>query len=147
VELLVEPPQHRIHKRQKHKTRKTKTMKRLIEETAAPGDYHAELRLVDQADEGERTPFLSSGRFFLRFRVAEEPVLEIARTVTLTLPLVTDGWELVAAPSLDGPWTVVAFPAAPDTTFTQSGVTYEGTFPLSADRHFYQLRRSSPEQD
>jgi hypothetical protein len=118
-----------------------------VEKDAAPGDYHAELRLVDTNDADERVPFPSSGRFFLHFRVAEQPVLEIARTITLTLPLVTNGWELVAAPSLNGPWTVVPFPEPPDTTYGQSGITYEGTFPLSVDRQFYQLRAVTIAQD
>jgi hypothetical protein len=111
-----------------------------VDEDAAPGEYHAELRLVDLNDSEGRVPFPASGRFFLRFRVAEAPVLEIARTITLTLPLVTDGWELAAAPGVEGPWTVVPFPAAPDTRYGQTGTTYEATFPLSADRQFYQLR-------
>ncbi|HAV61261.1 MAG TPA: PEP-CTERM sorting domain-containing protein [Verrucomicrobiales bacterium] len=111
---------------------------------AAPGDYQAEFRLVDVNIDGGRTPIPSSGRFFLKFRVPEAPQLAVAKTVTLTLPLVTDGWELVAAPEANGPWTVIPFPPAPDTTYTQSGTTYDGTFPVTADRQFYQLRRTTP---
>lgn len=116
------------------------------DESAAPGEYQAELRLVDVNDADGRTPIPSSGRFFLKFRVPEAPVLEVARTVTLTLPLVTDGWELVAGPEANGPWEVISFPEAPDTRYTQSGTTYEGTFPLSGDRQFYQLRKVEPAQ-
>ncbi len=112
-----------------------------VDESAAPGDYQAEFRIVDVNTDGGRTPISSSGRFALKFRVPETPELLIARTVTLTLPLVTDGWELIAAPDADGPWEVIPFPPAPDTTYSQSGTTYEGTFPLEGDHQFYQLRR------
>lgn len=115
-----------------------------VEDTAAPGDYQAELRLVDVNDAEGHTPFPPSGRFFLKFRVPEAPVLAAAPTITMTLPLVTDGWELIAAPEAGGPWEVIPFPAAPDTTHTQSGTTYTGTFPLTADRQFYQLRQVTP---
>ena len=111
-----------------------------VDDTTAPGDYQAEFRLVDLNDSG-RTPFPTSGRFFLRFRVPETPELTATPTITLTLPLVTDGWELIAAPEANGPWEVVPFPEAPDTTYTQSGTTYTGTFALTGDRQFYQLRK------
>ncbi len=117
-----------------------------VDDTAEPGDYQAEFRLVDVNDSEGRTPFPSSGRFFLKFRVPEAPVLGVAPTITLTLPLVTDGWELVAAPNADGPYEPIPFPPAPDTTYTQTGTTYTGSFPLTADRQFYQLRRVQPAQ-
>lgn len=112
-----------------------------VDATTAPGDFQAEFRLVDLNDAGGRTPFPTSGRFFFKFRVPPTPVLTAAPTITLTLPLVTDGWELIAAPEANGPWTVIPFPPAPDTTYSQTGTTYTGTFPLTGDRQFYQLRR------
>ncbi len=117
-----------------------------VEDTAEPGDYQAEFRLVDVNDAEGRTPLPSSGRFFLKFRVPEAPVLGVAPTITLTLPLVTDGWELVAAPNADGPYEPIPFPPAPDTTYTQTGTTYTGSFPLTGNRQFYQLRRVQPAQ-
>jgi len=115
-----------------------------VDESAAPGDFEAEFRLVDLNDAGGRTPFPSSGRFFFKFRVPEMPQLNVARTVTLTLPLVTNGWELIAAPEANGPWEVIPFPPAPDTTYSQTGTTYDATFPVTPDRQFYQLRQVEP---
>lgn len=65
---------------------------------------------------------------------------------TLTLPLVTDGRELIAAPEANGPWEVIPFPPAPDTTYSQTGTTYEGTYALTGDHQFHQLRRVQPAQ-
>jgi hypothetical protein len=115
-----------------------------VEEAATPGDYQAEFRLVDVNTDGGRAPLPPSGRFFLKFRVPPAPQLAIEKSVTLTLPLVTDGWELVAVPNASGPWTSVPFPPAPDTTYSQTGTTYAGTLPVMADRQFYQLRRAAP---
>ena len=67
--------------------------------------------------------------------------MEIARTVTLTLPLVTDGWSLEAAPTVNGPWEAIPFPSAPDTTYSQTGPTYEGTLPLTQEHQFFRLVR------
>ncbi len=112
-----------------------------VPENAEPGDYYAELRLVDVNDAGGRTPFPPSGRFFFRFRVPPPPQLQIAQTVTLTLPLVTDGWVLEAAPTVNGPWEPIPFPPAPDTTYGQTGTTYEATFPRTREHQFFRLVR------
>lgn len=112
-----------------------------VDGSAAPGSYEAEFRFVDVNTEGDRVPLPPSGRFFLKFRVPPAPGLSIAKSVTLTLPIVRDGWELVAAAQSNGPWMTIPFPPAPDTTYSQTGATYEGTFPVTEDRQFYQLRR------
>lgn len=112
-----------------------------VPESAGPGDYQAEFRLVDVNREGGRTPFLPSGRFFFKFRVPPAPSLAIAKTVTLTLPLVTDGWELQGAPSVMGPWEPIPWPLPPDTTYSQSGTTYQATLPLTPEQQFFRLVR------
>jgi len=112
-----------------------------VPDNAEPGDYQAEFRLVDINTDGGRTPFPPSGRFFFKFRVAAPPTLAIARTVTLTLPLVNEGWVLEAAPTVNGPWNAIPFPQPPDTTYSQSGTTYEGTLPLTVEHQFFRLVR------
>lgn len=78
-----------------------------VDATAAAGHYTVALKLVDTDTAEGRTPFPESGIFHLDFQVATEPTLAIERAVNLTLPLVTPGYVLESAPSLDGPWTPV----------------------------------------
>lgn len=111
---------------------------------ATPGAYHAEFRLVDINEADGHTPFPSSGRFFLDLRVPEPATLAIARTVTLTMPLVTEGYVLEAAPNADGPWMDIPFPGGEDTLHTQTTTTKELTLPLTEERNFYRLRKTTP---
>jgi hypothetical protein len=111
-----------------------------VHDTTEPGDYHAEFQLVDvntpKAARRCHPPAASSSS-----SACPKPVLAVAPTITVTLSLVTDGWELIAAPEASGPWEVIPWPPAPDTTYKQTGTTYPGTFPLTAESQFYQLRR------
>lgn len=109
-----------------------------VEASAAPGTYSAEFRLVDVNTEGGRTPIPASGRFSFDFRVQGTPELSIARTVTLTVPLVLDGWSLESAPNADGPWSTAEIPAAEE-SHTQTKPTRDITLPITADRQFYRL--------
>ncbi len=109
-----------------------------VEAAAAPGTYSAEFRLVDVNTEGGRTPMPASGRFSFDFRVPGTPELSIARTVTLTVPLVLDGWSLESATNADGPWSAAEIPAAEE-SHTQTRPTRDVTLPVTADRQFYRL--------
>jgi hypothetical protein len=112
-----------------------------VDAAAAPGAYHAEFRLVDLNTAGGRTPFASSGRFFLDFSVPEPTTVGIAATVTLTVPLVTLGHVLEAAPEVSGPWEEIPMPPAENTLHTQTRTTRELSLPVSEARAFYRLRR------
>lgn len=112
-----------------------------VDAAAAPGAYQAEFRLVDLNVAGGRSPIPSSGRFFLDFRVPEPASVSIAATVTLTVPLVTYGHVLEAAPEAIGPWEEIPMPPAENTLHTQTRTTRELSLPVSADRAFYRLRQ------
>ncbi len=114
-----------------------------VDANATPGTYSAEFRLVDVNVANGRTPIPSSGRFYLDFTVPAAPSLEIARTVTITLPLVTEGLVLEAAPEANGPWTAISMPAGEDTLHTQTKTTRELVLPLTEASRFHRLRRAT----
>lgn len=76
------------------------------EASADPGTYTLQFKLVDVS--GSASPLLESGIVTFLYRVQAEPQLTIARTVTLAMPSITDGYVLEEATSPDGPWTPVA---------------------------------------
>lgn len=112
-----------------------------VDANATPGTYNVEFRLVDTNVANGRAPIPSSGRFYFDFTVPAVPSLEIARTVTITLPLVTEGLVLEAASAADGPWTAIPMPAGEDTLHTQTKTTRELTLPLTEASRFHRLRR------
>jgi len=112
-----------------------------VDANATPGTYSAEFRLVDVNVANGRTPLPSSGRFYFDFTVPAAPSLEIARTVTITLPLVTEGLVLEGAPDVNGPWTAIPMPAGEDTLHSQTKTTRELSLPLTEANRFHRLRR------
>lgn len=107
-----------------------------VEGNAAVGTYSASFKLVDTNAEGGRTPFLESGVFHLDFKVAPAPALAIAPAVHLTLPLVTAGYVLEGAPSLEGPWTTVTLPHG-----THSGDQQTVALPVGSAMQVFRLRK------
>jgi len=106
------------------------------EGNAPAGHYWASFKLVDISTEGDRTPTPESGLFWLDFQVAPEPALAIAPAVNLTLPLVTPGYVLEGAASLDGPWTPVTLPHG-----VHSGNQQTVTFPAAGAIQLFRLRK------
>lgn len=107
-----------------------------VEGNAPVGTYSATFKLVDTNTEGGRTPFLESGTFHLDFKVAPAPELTIAPAVNLTLPLVTAGYVLEGAPSVDGPWTPVTLPHG-----THSGDRQTVALPAGGAMQIFRLRK------
>lgn len=77
-----------------------------------PGTYALRVKLVDTG--AGPTRLEESGIITYWYRVVGEPDLAIATSVTLAMPLVTDGWVLEEASSVDGPWTEVAGAPRPE---------------------------------
>lgn len=107
-----------------------------VEGDAAVGTYSASFKLVDTNTEGGRTAFLESGIFHLDFKVAPAPALAIAPAVHLTLPLVTAGYVLEGAPSLEGPWTPVKLPLG-----THSGDQQTVALPAGPAVQVFRMRK------
>ena len=107
-----------------------------VEGNAPVGTYSASFKLVDTNTEGGRTPFRESGIFHLDFKVAPTPELTIAPAVNLTLPLVTAGYVLEGAPSLEGPWTKVTLPHG-----THSGDRQTVALPAGSAMQVFRLRK------
>lgn len=116
-----------------------------VEHSTPPGTYTAEFRLIDLNEANGREPFPSSGRFTFVFRVPEPAELEIQKTVTLSMPLVTEGYVLESAPSPEGPWTPIPFPPGENTRFGQTTTSKELTIPVQPGHIFFQLRRIDPQ--
>jgi hypothetical protein len=77
--------------------------------------------------------------------VQSEPELAIARTVTLSMPVVTEGYVLEEAPSVDGPWTAVTTTPVVETLTGGHSAAQTGnkllTQPGEPGSKFYRLRK------
>jgi len=107
-----------------------------VEANAAVGTYSATFKLVDLNNTGGRRPFLDSGEFSLDFKVAPTPALNIATAVQLSMPIVTPGYILEGAPSVNGPWTAVTLPHG-----THSGDQQTVSLPASSAMQVFRLRK------
>lgn len=107
-----------------------------VEGSSAPGTYSATFKLIDVNTEGGRTPFGESGLFTLDFKVAGEPVMTIAPAINLNLPLVTAGYVLEGAPSIEGPWNPVTLPQG-----IHSGDRQTVALPATDNRRVFRLRK------
>ncbi len=111
---------------------------------APAGHYFYRFKLVDVNTEPGHQVVPESGIVTFDFQVAPPPILNIAETVTLTLPLATDGYVLESGPTVNGPWTVMNAPF-------QTVVEGEGeaahptgktvTVPLVEQAQFFRLRK------
>jgi hypothetical protein len=113
------------------------------EPETAPGTYELKFKLVDVS--GGPSPLLESGVVTFWYRVVDEPQLTIARTVTVTMPAITDGYVLEEAPSVDGPWTAVATAPTIETVTGGHSAAQTGskflTRPGEPGTKFYRLRK------
>ncbi len=113
------------------------------EADAVPGTYSLQFKLVDVS--GGPSPMGESGIVTFLYRVQPEPELSIARTVTLSMPAVTDGHVLEEATSADGPWTPVADAPILETIGGGHSAAQTGfktlTRPGDGTTRFYRLRR------
>lgn len=113
------------------------------EPSTQPGTYALQFKLVDVG--GSQSPLMESGIVTFLYRVQAEPELAITRTVTLTMPAVTDGYVLEESTSTDGPWTVVT--ATPSLGAVDGGHSTAQTGVKSLTRpgdgitRFYRLRK------
>lgn len=113
------------------------------EADAEPGTYSLRFKLVDVS--GGPSPIEESGIVTFLYRVQPEPELSIARTVTLSMPAVTDGHVLEEATSADGPWTAVADAPILETIGGGHSAAQTGlktlTRPGDGTTRFYRLRK------
>lgn len=113
------------------------------EANTAPGTYSLRFKLVDAS--GRAEPMAESGIVTFWYRVVGEPQLAIARTVTLSLPMITDGYVLEEAPSVDGPWTAVAAAPTVETLTGGHSAAQTGnkvlTQPTTEGMKYYRLRK------
>lgn len=105
-----------------------------------PGHFYVRLKLVDL---NGTVP--ESGIATFDYQVSGGPALAAAKTITLDLPLATDGYVLESAPTADGPWTPVH--EAPQEGFTGTGETRVSTgrktlsLPVDPGHQFFRMRR------
>lgn len=113
------------------------------EPNTAPGSYELKFKLVDVS--GGPSPMLESGIVTFWYRVVPEPELTIARTVTVMMPAITDGYVLEEAPSVDGPWTAVTATPVVETLTGGHSAAQTGnkllTQPGEPGSKFYRLRK------
>lgn len=107
-----------------------------VEGEAPEGHYWASFKLVDVGNGEGYTPFGESGIYWFDYRVAGTPALEIAATVNLTMPLVSPGYILEAAPSPDGPWEPVTPPPG-----VIHGSEQTLTLPAASTMQVFRLRK------
>lgn len=113
------------------------------EASAPAGTYTLKFKLVDVS--GSASPMLDSGIVTFLYRVQGAPELTIAQTITLTMPVITEGYVLEEAPSPDGPWTAVAATPSVEVVTGGHSAAQTGnkilTQPLNAASRFYRLRK------
>jgi len=112
------------------------------ETNAAPGTYEIKFKLVDTANSGP----LDSGIVTIQFRVTSGPALTIGQFVHVSMPLVTTGYVLEGAPTVDGPWTPVATAPSDDHIGEGEGAQQTGTKTLNVPvqtgaNQFFRLRK------
>lgn len=100
------------------------------------GSHWVALKLVDTNTAGGRTPLPESGIYWIDFKVAGEPSLAIEKTVTLSVPLVTEGYVLESATSVEGPWTPVTIPGD-----AHGGNQRTLTLPAAGELQVFRLRK------
>lgn len=101
------------------------------DESTPPGHYFVRLRLVDL-----NGVVPQSGIATFDYQVSSGPALDIASTVTLGMPLATDGYVLESAPTADGPWTAVG--TAPR---EQDNARKTLSLPVGPQHQFFRMRR------
>jgi hypothetical protein len=108
-----------------------------------PGTYVLRFKLVDVS--GGPSPVLESGIVTFWYRVPPEPQLSIAKTVTVKMPAVTEGYVLEEAPTVDGPWTPVTTEPIIETVTGRPNDAPTGykfiTQPGEPGTKFYRLRK------
>lgn len=107
------------------------------------GTYALRFKLVDTR--GGAGALLDSGIVTFWYRVLDAPELAIANSVTLVMPLVTEGHVLEEADSVDGPWTAVAASPVPETVGGGHSAAQTGrktlTQPTGTGMKVYRLRK------
>ncbi|MBE7504157.1 MAG: PEP-CTERM sorting domain-containing protein [Verrucomicrobiales bacterium] len=113
------------------------------EPTTAPGTYELKFKLVDVS--GGPSPLLESGIVTFWYRVVPEPELTVAKTVTVMMPAITDGYVLEEAPTVEGPWTAVTTAPTIETLTGGHSAAQTGnkfiTQPGEPGSKFYRLRK------
>jgi hypothetical protein len=113
------------------------------ETNAAAGDRTLKFKLVDVS--GGNNAMLDSGIVTFMYRVQGAPSLTIAQTVTLTMPIITEGYVLEEASSVDGPWTTVVETPVVETITGGHSAAQTGYKTLTQDGNaamrFYRLRK------
>ena len=113
------------------------------ETNTAPGTYELKFKLVDVS--GGPSPMLESGIVTFWYRVLPEPELTIAKTFTVTMPAITDGYVLEEAPTVNGPWTAVTTAPTIETVTGGHSDAQTGnkfiTQPGEPGTKFYRLRK------
>ena len=113
------------------------------EPNTAPGTYELKFKLVDVSDRAE--PMAESGIVTFWYRVVGEPQLAIVSTVTLSMPIVTEGYVLEEAPTVDGPWTPVSAAPTVETLSGGHSAAQTGnkvlTQPTTEGMKYYRLRK------
>ncbi|HMO64139.1 MAG TPA: all3515 family Zur-repressed PEP-CTERM protein, partial [Verrucomicrobiota bacterium] len=96
------------------------------------GHYYVRLKLVDL---NGTVP--ESGIATFDYQVSGGPMLDIASTVTLGMPLATDGYVLESAPTPDGPWTAVEGAQPRE----QDNARKTLSLPVGPHHQFFRMRR------
>ncbi len=113
------------------------------EPNTAPGTYELKFKLVDVG--GGPSPMLESGIVTFWYRVLAEPELTIAKTITVKMPTITDGYVLEEATTVDGPWTAVTTAPSIETVTGGHSDAQTGnkfiTQPGEPGTKFYRLRK------
>ena len=113
------------------------------ETNATPGTYSLKFKLVDESDRPE--PMLDSGVVTFLYRVQGVPQLNMAKTVTLTMPMVTEGYVLEEAATPEGPWTTVEDAPAVQTLAGGHSAAQTGykvlTRPTDQPSRYFRLRK------
>ncbi|MBL9127605.1 MAG: hypothetical protein JNL97_08160 [Verrucomicrobiales bacterium] len=113
------------------------------EPSAEPGTYTLKFKLVDVSE--RPTPLQESGIVTFLYRVQPEPEPNIARSVTVSMPSVTEGYVLEEAISPEGPWTPVTDTPVVHTVGGGHGGAQTGikilTQPADAATKLYRLRK------
>ncbi len=109
----------------------------------ASGTYALRFKLVDAR--GGAEALKESGVVTFWYRVVGEPELVIAESVTLTMPLLTEGYALEEATSVDGPWSAVAAVPTPDVIGGGHSAAQTGrkilTQPNAGGMKYYRLKK------
>lgn len=108
---------------------------------APVGTYEVKFKLVDTTGTWQESGIVS-----VHFRVVAEPTLTIRQYVHVQMPIVTTGYVLEGAPTVDGPWTTVTAAPEEDHSGTGESAIQLGTKTLDVlvtpgANQFYRLRK------